>query len=64
MDQVQCLIVSNEEMEDIKKIVKSLEELGLLIKVISEIIIKRYDRTKRRISWNVIPYISCQCIKK
>ena len=33
-----ALIISNEEMEDIKKIVKSLEESGLLLKGISEII--------------------------
>ena len=32
------LIISNEEMEDIMRIVKSLEESGLLIKVISETI--------------------------
>ena len=31
-------IISNEEMEDITKIVKSLEESGLLIKGISETI--------------------------
>ena len=30
------LIISNEEMEDVMKIVKSLEESVLLIKVISE----------------------------
>ena len=30
------LIISNEEMEDIMKIVKSFEESGLIIKVISE----------------------------
>ena len=30
------LIISNEEMEDIMKIIKSLEESGLLIKGISE----------------------------
>ena len=33
-----ALIISNEEMEDIMKIVKSLEELGLLIKGISKTI--------------------------
>ena len=33
-----ALIISNEEMEDIIKIVKSLEESGLLIKEISETI--------------------------
>ena len=33
-----ALIISNEEMEDMMKIVKSLEELGLLVKKISETI--------------------------
>ena len=33
-----ALLISNREMEDIKKIVKSLEESGLLIKGISETI--------------------------
>ena len=32
----RTLIISNEEMEDIMKIVKSLEESGLLIKEINE----------------------------
>ena len=32
------LIISNEEMNDIMKIAKSLEEFGLLIKGVSEII--------------------------
>ena len=32
------LIISNEEMEDMMKIVKSIEELGLLVKKISETI--------------------------
>ena len=31
-----ALIISNEEIEDIIKMVKSLDESGLLIKVISE----------------------------
>ena len=35
---ITALLVSNEEKEDIMKIVKSLEESGLLIKVISETI--------------------------
>ena len=35
MNQIQ-LIISNEEMKDILKVVKSLEELRLLIKGISE----------------------------
>ena len=35
---VTTLIILNEEMNDIMKIVKSLEESGLLIKGVSEII--------------------------
>ena len=35
-----ALIISNEEIEDIIEIVKSLEELGLLIKRVSETIKK------------------------
>ena len=34
---ITTLIISNEEMNDIMKVVRSLEESGLLIKVISEI---------------------------
>ena len=30
-----ALIISNEEMEDVMKIVKSLKELGLIIKGVS-----------------------------
>ena len=36
--ETTALITSNEEMEDMMKIVKSLEESGLLIKGISETI--------------------------
>ena len=35
---ITALIISNKEMEDIMKIVKSLKESGLLLKGISEII--------------------------
>ena len=35
---ITALIISNAEMEDIIKIVKSLEESGLLLKGISETI--------------------------
>ena len=50
-------IISNEEMEDIMKIVKSLEESGLLTKVIGETIENK--RPKRQISSNTIRNISC-----
>ena len=53
-----ALIISNEEMEDITKKVKSLEESELLIKGISETI-KNDNRTKKWISQNFIRYISC-----
>ena len=44
-------IISNEEMNDIMKIIKSLEECGLLIKGISETV------KKGRISRNVIRHL-------
>ena len=44
---VTTLIISNGKMNDIMKIVKSLEKSGLLIKNVSK-------RTKRKISMNVI----------
>ena len=39
-----ALIISNQEMEDIMKIVKSLEESGLLIKRISETKMKQKNK--------------------
>ena len=58
-----ALIISNEEMGDIIKIVKSLEESGLVIKVISETIKNEakeqkgsYENVMYR---NVTRYISC-----
>ena len=44
------LIISNDEMDDILKIVKSLENSGLLLKVVSEAIQHEAKKTKRRIS--------------
>ena len=42
------LIISNEEMSDIIKIVQSFEEYGLLIKVISETIKNEAQETRGR----------------
>ena len=42
------LIISNEKMNDIMKIVKSLDESGLVIKGVSETIHNK-GKTKRRI---------------
>ena len=44
------LIVSNNEMEDIIKIVKSVEDSGLLSKVVTGTVQKKSRRIKRRIS--------------
>ena len=42
------LIISNEEMEDVMKIVKLLEESGLLIKGIDETITKETKKLRGR----------------
>ena len=51
---VTILIISNEEMNDFIKIVKSLEKSSLLIKGVSEEI-----KNEHRISWNVITHFRC-----
>ena len=50
------LIISNEEMNDIMKIVKSIEESSWLIKSVSKTI-KNKAKEQTRISQNVIRYI-------
>ena len=50
--------ILNEEMNDILKIVKFLEESSLLIKCISETL-KKSKIIKRWNSWYVIRYIRC-----
>ena len=51
--RVQTLIISNEKMNHIMKIVTSLEESGLLIKGVNEKIKKRSKKKKKKISRNV-----------
>ena len=58
------LIVSNEEMNIIMKIVKSLEESGLVIKGVSETIQNEAKKTKWEISQYVIRYIIGWFIRK
>ena len=55
------LIICNEEMEDIMKIVKSLEESGLLIKGVSETIQNeaKQKKKKRRAFKYVIKNFRC-----
>ena len=43
------LIISNNEMEDIIKIVKSLEDSGFLLKGVTETIQNEVKKTRRRI---------------
>ena len=45
-----ALIISNDEMEDIIKIVKSLEDSGLLLKGVTETVQNEVKKQKRRIS--------------
>ena len=52
------LIISNEEMNDIIKIVKSLEKSGSLIKGVSETIGMK-QKNKRQASQYVIRYMRC-----
>ena len=53
------LIISNEEMEDIMKIVRCFEDSGLSIKVGREAIKNEAKEQKRRISQNVIRNFRC-----
>ena len=52
------LIVSYEEMNDIMKIIKSLEESGLLIKDINKAT-ENEAKGKRRISRNLVRHFMC-----
>ena len=52
------LIIFNEEVNDIMKIIKSLKESGLSIKDISETS-KNEAKNKKRISRNVIRHLKC-----
>ena len=46
---ITTLIISNEEMEDIMKIVKTLEVSGVLVKGIKETIKNEKNKNKRKI---------------
>ena len=59
-----ALIILNEEMEDVTKLDKSLEESGLLINDISETIKNESKEQKKRVYCHVLRYISCKFIGK
>ena len=53
------LLISDEEMNDITKIIKSLKQSGLLITGVSEAVKKEAKKVKRYIYWHVIRCIRC-----
>ena len=57
-------IISNEDMNDIMRIAKSLEKSGLLIKGVSETIQNEAKNNKSWISQHVIRYIRCYFNRK
>ena len=59
VSRVTTLIISNKEMNDIIKIVKSLEGSGLLIKCVSETLKNDAKEQKGTFSWYIIRYIRC-----
>ena len=58
------LIFSYEKTDDIMKITKSLEESGLFIQDVSEIIKNEAKKTKTRVSTNVIRHFRYYFIRK
>ena len=58
------LISSNEEMNDIIKIVKFLKNAGLLKKHVSETVKKKQKKQKKCIVWYIISYIRCQFLRQ
>ena len=57
--QTTTLVISNEEIKDIMKIVRSLEEPGLLVKGLCERIENEAKEQKRQVFYHVIWYIIC-----
>ena len=54
-----ALIISNNDMEDLIKIVKSLEDSGLLLKGVAETVQNELKEQK-----GIIRYIKCEFIRK
>ena len=60
---IATLIISNEEMNDVLKIIQVLEDSNVLLKGVTKTI-KNKTRTKRRIFMNVIKNFTSQFIRK
>ena len=58
------LIISNNEIEHIIKIVKSLEDSGLLLKKVTETVQNEVKEQKGGFFWYVIRHIRCKFIRK
>ena len=52
------LFISNEDMNDIIKIIKSLEDSGVLIDGVTETVKHEKKKTRRRISWSFVSTFS------
>ena len=53
------LFISNKGMNDIIKIIKSLENSGVLIDGITETVKDEIKKTRRQISWGFVSTLSC-----
>ena len=62
--RMTTMTISNKEMNDIMKTVKSSEQSGLLIKGVKRDNQKQSKRIKRRISCNVIRHFRCYFIRE
>ena len=59
-----ALITSNEEMEDVMKIIESHEESALLKVLVKQLKLKqKNNNNKKEISWYIIRYISLKFIR-
>ena len=52
------LFVSNEDMNDIIKVIKSLKDSGVLIDGVTETVKHKIKKTRRRISWSFVSTFS------
>ena len=49
-----ALFISNEDMNDMIKVIKSLEDLGVLVDGVTETVKHEIRKTRRRISWRFV----------
>ena len=49
-----ALFISNEDMNDMIKVIKSLEDLGVLVDGVTETVKHEIKKTRRRISWRFV----------